>query len=294
MIGMNERVDTDGRICGAGGPPARATCGAGILPARNCGAGGSPARGVTMIELIVVIGIIAFVAMSFISGLIRYQSRYKANAALNMVDSALHYARNLAIANNAVYHIRFENVFETNPADTTLTAPASRTPLDAQSVGIYCFPVMSQAMAVTEESQTKWNPSKRLVSPAGITYSNYLVDRTVLPQGAYCGFHYTGAVSSPYDSVLYFMPDGTMYFSANGSVRTGAMIFVTDNPDYADNRSLAAPDYSLLQENRRLFFNTHTPPVTSSKMKGKPVGIVRMLTIYIGGLIKTMPAGSSL
>ena len=281
IFAMNENVERGG--------------GEGVRPARP--------RGVTFIELTVVIAIMAAVAVSFISGLIRYQSRYKATAALNMVDSALHYARNLAIANNAIYHVRFENVFETNPSDTTQTTdPTLRKPLDQQSIGIYCFPNLSQAMGVTEESQVNlsnghgWNEYRTLTTPANITHDNYLINRTVLPQGAYVGFHYTGTASPPYDRVLYFMPDGTMYFSADGSTRTGAMIFVTDNKDYADDRSLAATDYAYLQDNRRQFFNYHTPPANEYKPQNcsKPTGIVRMLTIYMGGMIKILPAGSSL
>ncbi|HLX59721.1 MAG TPA: prepilin-type N-terminal cleavage/methylation domain-containing protein [Planctomycetota bacterium] len=283
---MNERVERGG--CGA---------------VRDCGAGGAPARGVTLIELIVVITIIAFVAMAFISGLIRYQSRYKVTAAVNMIDSTLHYARNLAIANNAIYHVRFENVFETIPSDPSQTPPASRTPLDHQSIGIYCFPNMTEAMTIAEESQAKWNEYRALTTPAGITHDNYLINRTVFPQGAYVGFHYTGNVSPPYDRVLYFMPDGTMYFSPDGTTRMGAMIFVTDNDDFADNRSLSASDYATLQWNRRDFFNKHTPPATSGYTTptttsppscSKPTGVVRMLTVYMGGMIKVLPAGSSL
>src|SRR5207248_2056801 len=115
----------------------------------------------------------------------RYNARYKVTTSLTKIESALHYARNLAIANNAVYHVRFENVI-TDPAIGTVNKPAAQ-----QVIGIYCFTDMARAMNVRAESDAVWNPfpsvKKRTTSSAGtvtadnsggtLDHDNYLVEK---------------------------------------------------------------------------------------------------------------------
>src|SRR4051812_31570353 len=103
-----------------------------------------PGRGVTFIELMVVLAIVSIFSVLLISGYKKFQSGYRASSAMTKVESAINYARNLAIANNAVYHIRFETC-DTNPNSTTPNAI-----LPDQAIGIYCIPSMSLALSVEQ------------------------------------------------------------------------------------------------------------------------------------------------
>lgn len=149
-------------------------------------------RGVTLIELLVVVGIAAtFTAMLF-AAYQRFQSGYRASTALTRVESALHYARNLAIANNRVYHVRFENVF-TDPTIGSVNTPTGiyqTPPLKSppQSIAIYCFPELSDALKVTDESvqlgsaPVLWNPKNVVLSAPTVAWSgtaSYKVGDTV-------------------------------------------------------------------------------------------------------------------
>lgn len=123
---------------------------------RRLAPAGRSVRGVTFLELIIVVGIISTFSVLLISGYRRFQSGFRASSALSKVESAINYARNLSIANNAIYHVRFESCEQINNVPSSLATQ--------QAVGIYCFPDMSTALGVTHESQvtTGWNPFRTL------------------------------------------------------------------------------------------------------------------------------------
>lgn len=127
---------------------------------RPCAAVRRAVRGVTFIELMVVVGLISILTVSLVAAYGRFQSGFRASSALTKVESALHYARNLAIANNRVYHVRFENVVNDSTTaatyGTTIGKPlgAPQAPrMPPQSLAIYCFPDIGTALGVTNEDQ---------------------------------------------------------------------------------------------------------------------------------------------
>ncbi len=145
------------------------------------------ARGVSLIELLVVLGIVTVFSILLISGYRRFQSGFNASAALSRVESALHYARNLAIANNAVYHVRFET------CDTLPTSPTYNSLLPQAAVGIYCFTDMSTALTVTNENcaavnnaNNGWNPFTTLCNRGAWNAGNaYDIPNVVSYNGSY-------------------------------------------------------------------------------------------------------------
>lgn len=263
---------------------------------------GRAERGVTFIELLVVLAIVSLLSTLLISGYHKMESGFRASTALSRVESALHYARNLAIANNAVYHVRFENV----NTDGTPIMRSDMTPgVDhVQSLGIYCFPDMGTAFSVTDQyaidnaaTPIKWNPSNSLILN-GVPHNNYLIERIALPENTFYGVQYLSPMSPaqhPNASVIYFKPDGTQCFTVdvNGTgTQTSLTLFVTDGSQYADNRTLDAATFTALQDNRRSFFNTR-------KTAGMPSGNnqtpwMKMIQVFHGGMIRVLPAGSQL
>ena len=141
----------------------------GSRPAR---CGNTQTRGVTLIELLVVVGIVATLSAFLIGGFKNFQAGFRSSASLSKVESALHYARNLAIANNCVYTVRFENVIRDSTIGS-IGAPlgnpnvyqtGSTHPLPPQSIAIYCFPDMGTALSTNVEPPVQpnvpfWNPT---------------------------------------------------------------------------------------------------------------------------------------
>lgn len=161
----------------------RMRLGIGVLGRTRAGWRG--ARGVTLLELLVVVGIAVSFTALLVGGFKNFQSGFRGSSTLSKVDSALHYARNLAIANNCVYHVRFENVIteatmgtvgkplgDPSVLDLSATSPQ---PLPAQSIAIYCFPDMATAMSVTSETLTPpnvmWNPMNFRIDPKPSAWS---------------------------------------------------------------------------------------------------------------------------
>ena len=264
-------------------------------------------RGVTFIELLVVLGIVSLLSTLLISGYSKMESGFRANTAFSQVESTLHYARNLAIANNCVYHVRFENV---NSDLTPISRADTRTGVDhQQTLGIYCFPDMGTALSVTHASNIdvstgqpiKWNPSNTLTLNS-VLHNNYLVERVALPDNTYYGVQYLSpsTASAPYDSVIYFKPDGTQYFTIDGTSQTGLTLFVTDGSQYADDRTLDVTSYTALQDNRRSYFNTRK---TNGQQNNQFIGApnpnnkapwMKMIQVFNGGMIRVLPAGAQL
>jgi prepilin-type N-terminal cleavage/methylation domain-containing protein len=102
------------------------------------------ARGFTMIEILVVIGIILVIVTLLIGGYADLLQARRLGQSVERVVNTISYARNLAIQDKAITHVRIEN----------------RGPND-QWVGVYRFPKISDAIAATTEKAVQdkggWN-----------------------------------------------------------------------------------------------------------------------------------------
>jgi prepilin-type N-terminal cleavage/methylation domain-containing protein len=174
------------------------------------------ARGLTLIELLVVVGIVATFSSLLIGGFKNFQSGFRASASLSKVESALHYARNLAIANNCVYTVRFENVIHDSTigtvgsplGDPKVFQTGSTQPLPTQSIAIYCFPDMATALSITSESLANpvaWNPTNMIANARATAWSssaNYRQGDSVLYSGVIyiCSVEVSNKINDPDDT----------------------------------------------------------------------------------------------
>ncbi|MBI3832014.1 MAG: prepilin-type N-terminal cleavage/methylation domain-containing protein [Planctomycetes bacterium] len=101
-------------------------------------------RGFTMIEILVVIGIILIIVTLLVGGYADLLQARRLGHSVERVVNTISYARNLAIQDKAITHVRIEN----------------RGPND-QWVGVYRFPKISDAIAATTEKSVQdkggWN-----------------------------------------------------------------------------------------------------------------------------------------
>ena len=240
----------------------------------------------SMIELLVVVAIMAILTTSLIAGYARFTSQNKVNAALQQIESALRLARNLAIANNHVYHVRLEstdlnstipNPDATDVAHPFVSNPNYKKPLDQQYIAINCFKDLSKSFSVNEQFQTGviWNKSNnKALDNASIIFE-------ALPYKTYSGIQYLDTSVAPFDLVLSFHPDG--------SASQAMTYFVTDDPKHADDLSLsesAPADYIALQDDR---INLNKAGDFAKNSTTMVRGTVKMLQVYIGGMIKVLP-----
>src|SRR6185436_18421715 len=127
-------------------------------------------RGVTLLELLVVIGIILILVAMFLGGMGNLSKSRKLRLSVDRVVNTLALARGQAISDNAIYHVRVEN----------------RASND-QWISVYRFPAVSDALRATDEQAVQamggWNP---LSDPKNMgTFKNYLVSKQRLEIGDY-------------------------------------------------------------------------------------------------------------
>ena len=249
-------------------------------------------RGMSMIELLVVVAIMAILTTSLIAGYARFTSQNKVNAALQQIESALRLARNLAIANNHVYHVRLEstdlnstipNPDATDVAHPFVSNPNYKKPLDQQYIAINCFKDLSYSYKVNEQFQNGviWNKSNNKAIENALIAPNASIIFEALPYKTYSGIQFLDTAVVPFDLVLSFHPDG--------SASQAMTYFVTDDPRHADDLSLsesAPANYIALQDDR---INLNKAGDFAKNSTTMVRGTVKMLQVYIGGMIKVLP-----
>lgn len=212
-----------------------------------------------MLEMVVVVSIMAILGASLISGYATMERTQRLNNSAEKVMNMLHQARSLAISNNCVYHVRFQdglwngaidpmtqrpkyddqmillfrysttaeavsvrNVADMGPGPNA-ASPNSYTPKEAQK---HYDEKMAQAAALDATNPTqaeiiRTQATSAYINPAtGGVYNNQRVDQIKLDQTCFLGLQTPAGTTAPTDRVIFFYPDGTA--SENISV------FVTD------------------------------------------------------------------
>jgi type II secretory pathway pseudopilin PulG len=259
--------------------------------------------GTTLIELIVVVAIITLLAAAIMGGFSRFLKTNKTNSGLATISSTLHYARALAIANNRVYHVRFESM-DTDPNSPSFNKPIQKhvtqihvtdpdtgvsqwlqDPSPKQYISIYCFPNVADALSITEDSTTTpilWNPLGHNVGTPP-KYNNVLVGRYALPDETFFGIQYLGPAPPQADRRKL------LYFQNNGSASSSMTFFVTTNPQFADDQALDDTSYAQLQSDRREFYNQGTLKYATPKVNSvNATADIKMIQVYTGGMIKEL------
>ena len=128
-------------------------------------------RAITLIEMLVIIAIILLLFGLLIGGLADMHRAQRLKNSVSRVVGMLGAARNKAISDNSIYHVRLEN----------------RGPND-QWIGIYRFTEVSEALEATTEGDVQaFNPpgwyNQNLPGPG--PYTNALLDKQKLDLGIY-------------------------------------------------------------------------------------------------------------
>lgn len=192
------------------------------------------ARGMTLVELLLVISIMLILTLGLGAGYARLSAGNKVSTAIQRINSALHLARNLAISNHRIYHVRIETVDTldsvmpdpawvddpNNPNDKPplIPNPNALKVINPQYVSIYCFNNMSDALQVKSQMKPEdptatatinnwWNVSNN-PNPVPNMPPNRAISRDQLPSGVFAGIQY-GITdgNSPYKlKNFYFKP----------------------------------------------------------------------------------------
>jgi prepilin-type N-terminal cleavage/methylation domain-containing protein len=249
---------------------------------RNCSR-----RGITLIEMIVVLAIILILASLTVGAYNRMQASQRVAGATDRVMTLLQQARNLAISQNAIYHIRIENPW--NPAILPSGAPGD------QYLTIQRFPKTSVAQKVAATTDVEptaahaWSPWPPVKDPTtgefvintaiealdpltSNPYNNYRVNVCRLDRPVCVGLQAAKLAITAPTTVLSFYPDG--------SASTNVTIYVTDDLTFAENQPAPA-DYPTVNDGRWDAFNQKTGTVAA-----KQWARINMIDVYQGGLIK--------
>jgi prepilin-type N-terminal cleavage/methylation domain-containing protein len=271
--------------------------------------------GVTLVEMVVVLAIIGILTAGLMGGYATMQRNQRIGVSTEKLLSTLYLARSLAIANNAIYHVRLENLITADP-----NAPEYLQPAKQQSLSVYCFPDISTAMRMVMEpllnqwvanpttadpnhkrlelADNAWNPSANFPYTPDVTfeldsagnkigtgqpYTNYRVERAALAEQTWFGIQIT--LDPAFDPAAAAAATGpseeVLSFYPDGSASEPLTFFVSDDPklaetdNAADLRQKAYPSYAYLVQAR-----INALKDVSSR--------VRMVRVFKGGLIKTL------
>lgn len=102
--------------------------------------------GFTLIELVVVITIMTILAAMLVSGYASMQKTQRLNNAADKVLSMLYKARSLAISNNAIYLVRLQDGYWSDPL--TINPVTGRPKDDGQWIMLYRYTSTSEALSI--------------------------------------------------------------------------------------------------------------------------------------------------
>ena len=253
--------------------------------------------GFTVIEIIIVAGIILILTASILGGYANFQQHHRLSASVDRVLSTFHLARSLAISNNAIYHIRIED-YEVVDATTN---PVTAKLIPENFVSIYSYARSADAIRVQEEphplSDDWWNSHFALTDKAGEPfknpydttkpYNNRRVERNKLEMGTYVG------VQNPVKevekgAVLSFYPDGTASESIVFFVTAeDAKLYDDEGKVYEarDNKALTLLERQTIADLRRNAVNGVKR--TDGGSYGDD-GKIRIIQVLKGGMIKLL------
>lgn len=270
-------------------------------------------RGFTLIELIVVISIMLLLLASLIGGYSTMQKAQRLRNSTEKVLSTLHLARSLAIANNAIYHVRVENYHE--------PIAESPDPFSDQCISVYCYTKASDAIAVSDDTSNDqkardvaakyqtawaaypgatgdapvWNTSARNIGskvaapapPEMVQYcANYCVSRVSMDPATYLGVQGPdeSAPATPAPKIVQFFPDGTIQFPSCGANWGMYVLFVTDHAVLPGATRTAQNDF---RETKDATVEANLERRIGHEGKGGSVHI-RMIRLLKGGSIKLL------
>ncbi|MCY3019173.1 MAG: hypothetical protein NTW87_09125 [Planctomycetota bacterium] len=251
----------------------------------------SAGAGFTLAEVLMVALIILILTASVVGGYNSMQKNQRLSNATEKAQSMVHLARSLAIANNAIYHVRIENW-------RVVGDPDKDDPYADQFIGVYCFPTLSDATKVTLEDSPEvktrvpgyWNIGATIKDPA--VFNHYCVERVRLDLGTYLGIQQDPGATAKSKAVLAFYPDG--------SASSHMTIFVTDNATQARIRDGLAirttlNDFRDPKDQSGVSMGTQTFPDYYSELNRNRISAfnsgnahIRMIRVLQGGLIKQL------
>jgi type II secretory pathway pseudopilin PulG len=258
-------------------------------------------RGFSLVEILIVAGIILILTASILGGYANFQQHHRLKTSVDRVLSTFHLARSLAISNNAVYHIRIED-YEVVTVPPSIDDPVVAKLLPENFVCVYSYTRSSDAIRVQEEphplSDDWWNSNFSLTDPKTgeelknqykptQPYNNRRIERNKLEMHTFVG------VQNPVKEVekgalLSFYPDGTASESIVFFVTTeDAKLYDDDGKSYEarDNKALPLADRQKVADCRRNAVNGLKRPDGGGYGDNQKIRVIQVLK---GGMIKLL------
>jgi Tfp pilus assembly protein PilE len=248
--------------------------------------------GYTVVEIMISVAVLMILSIFIFAGVSEMMINARLTTSANKILSTLSLARNLAISNNAIYHVRIQNF------STFTDGSGKASEYTEQAIGVYYFPHTNDALLASTQDRLTGDPTE-----AGYQWSdqskydpakakNARVEYVPLERDTFIGIQYPKSTSSmpTTDNILYFFPDGT----ASGNFQ----IFITNDPVLKDNpKRLSEPekaDWVEVNSTRYIAFYREKDPEeeknnTQKKMNSR-AGI-QLIQVNKAGMVRFARGG---